>query len=188
MRDLHGHGEIRGDPADQDGDGVLVLGAQDAEIGRGGLGVLQGVRRFDDGDLIGNAGFVLRPGVVERFLVGLDGIVVELLQRILAADLEEVDGQAGLFGQSLVLQIGGAELCVVLGRADGVAHLSPQVRLPGEIQEVMMRIGCGRSPARCEPRTAWCALICRCDGRPIRGVEGRDRVGNSPRPPGRALP
>ena len=71
--------------ANQDGDGVLILGAQDAEIGRGGLGVLQGIGRFDDGDLIGDAGLVLRLGVGERLLIRLDGIVVEFFQRVLAA-------------------------------------------------------------------------------------------------------
>jgi len=64
---------------------VLVLCTQDAKVGGGGLGVLQGIGGLDHGDLVCDAGVILGFGIGERLAVGIDGVVVKLLQGILAA-------------------------------------------------------------------------------------------------------
>ncbi len=99
-----------------------------------GLGVLQGVLRFDDGDLVVDAGLVASAGDVERLFVGLDGGVVEILQRVLAAKLEEEEREVGLFAEALVFEIGGAELRFELRLADGVADMAPEIGLPGDVE------------------------------------------------------
>ena len=50
---------------------------------------------------------------------------------ILAANFEKIFGQAGLLGQTLVLEIGRADLGSILGLAHGVADLTPEVGFPG---------------------------------------------------------
>ncbi len=58
----------------QHGDGVLVLRAQQAHIdGRGLRGFERGLG-FDHGDVVADAGVVLRLVVVEGLLIGCDGL------------------------------------------------------------------------------------------------------------------
>ena len=47
---------------------------------------------------------------VERLLIGFDGLVEDLLQHVLAANLEVVLGEGGLLDELLVFQVGGADL------------------------------------------------------------------------------
>ena len=72
-------------------------------------------------------------GVIQRFLIRRYGLVEDLLQHILAANLEEILGQAGLLGKLLDLEIGGAHLGGVLRLMDFVADLAPEVGRPGDV-------------------------------------------------------
>ena len=74
--------------ADQDGNRVLILRPQNAQVGQRGLGRLQSGPRFHDRELIADAGVVLGLGQVQRLLIVGDGLVEELDQRVLSADLE----------------------------------------------------------------------------------------------------
>ena len=112
---------------------MLELSACYAEVGSGCLGILQRVLCFDHRDPIANAGVVLSLRIVQSLLVGFNGLVIEGLQRVLAANFEEGDGQVSLFGEALVLQIGGAELCGLLLLVDRIANLTPEIRLPRNI-------------------------------------------------------
>ena len=47
---------------------------------------------------------------LERILIRRHGLVEELLQRVLRAQLEIIDGDFGLRGQAHVFQVGGAGL------------------------------------------------------------------------------
>ena len=67
-------------------------------------------------------------------LIGLDGAVVEVLQRILPAQFEVIFGQVRLLGEPLVFEVRGADLRGVLILANGVADAAPEVRLPRDIE------------------------------------------------------
>ena len=55
------------------------------------------------------------------------------MQRILAANLKEVFGKAGLFSQSLILKVGRGQLGGILAGAHRVADFAPEIRLPRDI-------------------------------------------------------
>ena len=88
---LHRHGKLRGGFADERGDGVLVDGAVGGDAGAGLFGVFQ--RYFGLGNILGavDAGIDEGSGEFEGFAVGLDGAVVQVLQRILPAQFEVID-------------------------------------------------------------------------------------------------
>jgi hypothetical protein len=58
---------------------VFVLSAGNAEIGGGGFGVIKGVLRFDEGDLIVYAGFIAGAGEFDGLFIRGDGIVINFL-------------------------------------------------------------------------------------------------------------
>ena len=123
---------------------MLVLGAENANVRGGGLGVLQGILRFDDGDLVGDAGLVLRFVVIEGLFVGDDRIIEDLLQGILPAELKIEHREAGLLAETFVFQIRGAQLGVEAGHPHRFGHLSPEIGFPGNIQssrdELVLRL------------------------------------------------
>ena len=85
--------------------------------------LLQSCLRFDNGDLVANAGVIGSPHSFERFLVGIHCVIEDLLQRILAANLKEVFVQGWLVRsavhsqgrpRSVALYIGWHEQCCAL--------------------------------------------------------------------------
>ena len=131
---LHGNGEIGGGFADEHGDGVLKLCACDSDISRTGLRAPQRGFGFDHGDLIVDAGFIKRTSQVVGLLIRRNCVIVDFLQSVLAANLEKILRQAGLLGQTLVLEIRCTDLGSVLGLAHRVANLAPKVGLPGRLE------------------------------------------------------
>ena len=146
---LDGNGKIGRYLAQQHGDGVFILRAQQAHIRRRRLRGFQRRLGLGNGDVIADAGVELGLGVVQRFLVRGDGLIQNLLQHILAANLEEILGQAGLFGELLGLKIGGAHLRGVLRLVDLVADLAPEIGRPRNVER---RIPEARSLFRSLPR------------------------------------
>ncbi len=104
----HGNGEARGLFADEHRNGVLILRSRNAGIGCGRLRAFQSGLRFDERNLIVHAIVIASLFAVDSLLVGVNGFVEQLLQRILAANLKVVFGQAGLFCEPFILKIGGA--------------------------------------------------------------------------------
>ena len=132
----------------------------------------QSCLRLDNRYLIVNAGVIAGLLELQGFLVGFHCVIEELLQRILAANLEEVLGQAGLFGEPLILKVGRGQLGRVLAGAHCVAHLAPEIGLPRDIGgngkelRLVCRLGCRwstwtrrwkmfASGCRSHPRLPW---------------------------------
>ena len=57
--------------------------------------------RLDHGNVVVDPGVVIALRQVERFLIGCDSIIEDLLQRILPANLKVILRQTGLFGEPL---------------------------------------------------------------------------------------
>src|SRR5258707_5333044 len=90
--------EVRSNSAEQHRDRMFELGASDTNVRSGSLRVFQRVLGFYYRYLVGDSGFVLDLVVSQRFFKGDDGIIKELLQRVLPSDLEVEGSQRGLFG------------------------------------------------------------------------------------------
>ena len=126
-------GKRRGRLADEHGNRVFILRSRNSDIDCRGLRALQSCLRFDNGDLVSNASVVRRPYNFQCFLVGIHCVIEDLLQCVLAVNLKEVLGKAGLFSQPLILKIGSGQLRGILAGAHRVAHFPPEVRLPRHI-------------------------------------------------------
>ena len=117
----------------QNGDRMLVLGAQDSEVR------ILSLRRFQLGfrlshRFIGSeAGAILALGQVQGFLVGDYSGIEELLERVLCAKLVIVHGEFGLFTQAHIFHVGGTGLRREHICPHSVPNTAPQVRLPGRI-------------------------------------------------------
>jgi hypothetical protein len=111
---FHGKGKIRGQLAEENSDGMFVLCARDAYIDGRSLYVLERRSGLNDGDVVVDASVIEPLRQIESLLISGDGIVENLQERILTADLEIVLGETGLLGQALGFKIGGAELRTVL--------------------------------------------------------------------------
>ncbi len=95
-----GDRELRRRPADQDGDGVLVLGAGDAGVDRLGLG---GEEQRLGGDDVGagrGSRRILVLGDVERALVLRHRVGQEVVQGIRLPELEIGGGERGLLAST----------------------------------------------------------------------------------------
>ena len=129
-----GQREAGGGLADEQGDGVLRLGARHAHID--GLGL----RGFELGlglhhiGLGGHAAGVLVIRQLERLLVVRDGLVQELLLGIVGAQLKVVLRQRSLIAQAGALQIARARLGAGLVGLDRAADRAPEVQLPREVE------------------------------------------------------
>ena len=84
------------------GDGVLVLRARGRHRGRRRLGGVQGDLGLGDVLLGVDPGARKHVREAERLLVVVDGVRVELEERVLLAELEVELRQAGLLAQGLV--------------------------------------------------------------------------------------
>src|SRR5712664_107941 len=130
---FHGKGKIRGQLAEENSDGVLVLCARDAQIDGSSLCALERRSGLNDGDVVVDASVIEPLRQIESLLISDHGIIENLLQSILTADLKIVLGETGLLGQALDFKIGGADLRTVLVFAHLVADFAPEVRHPGHI-------------------------------------------------------
>src|SRR5260370_1210261 len=124
---FHGKGKIRGQLAEENSDGLLVLCGRDANIDGSSLYALERRSGLNDGDVVVDASVIEPLRQIESFLISDHGIIENLLQSILTADLEIVLGETGLLGQTLDFKIGGADLRTVLVFAHLVADLAPEV-------------------------------------------------------------
>ena len=109
---------------------MLIQGALNVVVDCGGLGSGQRGLRLDKRNLIVDAGIVAALLSIKGFLIGVHQVVEDFLQCVLAANLEEILGQARLLCQLLIGQIGRGDLGVVLRGMDRVANLSPKIGLP----------------------------------------------------------
>ena len=75
---------------------MLVLRSRNSEIDCRRLRALQSCLCLDNGDLVANAGIIGSPHDFKCFLVDFHCFIEYLLQCILAANLKEELGQAGL--------------------------------------------------------------------------------------------
>ena len=161
---LHRNGEIRGALAEEYGDRVLILRPRNCDVGRTCLRASQCRLGFDHRDLVNDARFIERNGQVVGVLVGGNGFVIDLLQSVLAANLEQIFCEARLLGQTLALKIGGADLGGVLGLVYRVANLAPEVGLPGSFErqrvDRTLKLGAG-SGARAALKDRGCVQVLR---------------------------
>ncbi len=113
---------------------MLVDRAVAGDACAGGLRTAQGHLGLGGGLGAVDAGFDEGLGELKSLAVGFDGLVVDVLEGILPAELEVELGQAGLLGEALVFEIGGGDLGGVLVFADLVADAAPEIRLPGDVE------------------------------------------------------
>ena len=113
---------------------MLVDGAVGGDPGADLFGVIERDLGLGNGLRTVDASIDEGLGEFERFPVGLDGAVIQVLQRVLTAQFEVVDGEVGLLGETLVFKVGGAYLRGVLVFVDRAADTAPEVRLPGDIE------------------------------------------------------
>ncbi len=130
---FHGKGKIRGQLAEENSDGMFVLCARDAQIDGRSLYTLERRSGLNDGNVVVDASVIEPLRQIESLLISGHGVVENLLQSILTADLEIVLGETNLLGQALDFEIGGADLRTVLVFAHLVADLAPEVGRPGHI-------------------------------------------------------
>ena len=149
-------GKIGGYFADEHGDGVLILRAQQAHVDGRRLRRFERGLGLSDGNVIAHAGVVLGLVVVERFLIGRHGFVEDLLQHVLAANLKVIFRQAGLLGEFLDLEIGRAYLGGILRFADFIADLAPEIGRPGNVDRSVPKRG-----LLCQGLPAWNYSACR---------------------------
>src|SRR5260370_22306045 len=117
---LYRYGKAGGWRADEDRYRMLVLGGGDCEVCGRGLDVLQRVLRLDYGDLIANSSLVLGAGVIERLLIGGNGVLENLPEGVLPAKLEKENREAGLLGEALVFPVRRTGLRLVLLFSAGI--------------------------------------------------------------------
>ncbi len=129
-----GEGEAGGGLADKGGNGVLVDSTILGDAGSAFFCVAEGDLGFGGSFRAVDTGFYEGAGEFERLAVGRDGFVVEVLEGILATELEVVFGEKSLLGEAFVFKVGGGDLGGVLILADGVADASPEVGLPGDVE------------------------------------------------------
>ncbi len=118
--------------ADEDGDGVLVLGALDADIGKLDDGGLELGFGLENVGLVDDAAFEAVGGDAEGFLVILDGFGEERGLSVVGAKLEVVHGELGLDGKLDVLEVGGGGLSFFFGDVDLAADAAEEVDLVAE--------------------------------------------------------
>src|SRR5579862_6782432 len=113
---------------------MFVLRAEYAEVGVLRFGGVELGFGLGDGFLIVDASFEKGFGQVERVLIGLDGFVEQLFLRVLRTEIEIVDGDFGLRGETDVLQIGGGSLRGVVVGVDLIAEFASEVDLIGGVK------------------------------------------------------
>ena len=128
-----GQGEGGGRLADEDGDGVLELGADDGDVaGLDARGFELGLGLIDVG-LAGDAAFEAVGGDAEGLFVVLDGVVEEFLLGVGGAGFEVVHGELGLEAEHGGLHVRGAGLSFFAGSADVAADAAPEIDLVAEL-------------------------------------------------------
>src|SRR5258708_148891 len=128
-----GEEKIRGQLAEENSDGMFVLCARDAQIDGRSLYTLERRSGLNDGNVVVDASVIEPLRQIESLLISGHGVVENLLQSILTADLEIVLGETNLLRPALDFEIGGADLRTVLVFAHLVADLAPEVGRPGHI-------------------------------------------------------
>src|SRR5260370_2381407 len=93
---------------------MLVLCARDANIDGSSLYALERRSGLNDGDVVVDPSVIEPLRQIESLLIGDHGIIENLLQSILTADLEIVLGETGLLGEALDFKIGAAHLRTAL--------------------------------------------------------------------------
>ncbi len=127
---LNGDRKSAGRFANQEGNRVLQLRAQDAEIRGLRLGGLKLDLGLRDVLVRSDAGLKAHPGQVQGLAVGADCIVKELFQCILRPQLEKIHGEFRLRAQACVLNIGSSGLGFKGVAFDGIANPAPEIGLP----------------------------------------------------------
>ena len=117
--------------------------ARDSDVRVLRFGCLELGLRLSDSLIRIDSGLVQNPGQPERFLIGRDGGVQQLLQGILSAELEIVGSHLRVHGQPDIFEVGSACLRVVDVAANVVANAAPQVRHPGRIEGKRVFRECG---------------------------------------------
>src|SRR5262249_19083696 len=81
-----------------------------------------------------NAGLEQDGGEVKGITISVDGVIEELDQSVLAAELEVVGGKFGLGGEFGVFEISGGGLGLGGAGANGITHATPKIGLPRTIK------------------------------------------------------
>ena len=131
---LYGDRKVGRHLAQQHGNGVLILRAQQSHVDGRRFRRLQRRPRLDNRDVIASAGIVRSLVGVQGLLVGVNRLVQNHLQLILTANFEIIFSQGNLLRQLLVFQIRGAHLRGVLRFAHLIPYLAKQVRNPGDLK------------------------------------------------------
>ena len=104
---------------------MFVQGAVGGNADSRGFRVRERYLCLSDGLRAVDPGFHQSARQLERLPVGLDGAVIQILERILPAEFEVILRQGGLFRQALVFEVRGAHLGGVPEFADRVADAAP---------------------------------------------------------------
>ena len=147
---LGGNGEIGGGFADQQGDGVLELGPQDAEIDGLRLGCFELGLGLRDIFIGSSPGLKTDPGQAERFPVGGHGLIKQILERVLRAQFKVVHRHLSVGCQSRVFEIGNGRLSFRSIGIDRIADAPPKIELPRGVQRRRQFRDCGAGGRRAE--------------------------------------
>jgi hypothetical protein len=119
---------------------MLELRAQHAGVERLRLRRFELRFRLRDVGATDHADRILVARQLQRFLVGIDGVLKQAYLGILRAQQEIILGELGLRRQLGRFQIGDARLRGRFASLDGATHASPKVELPVDIERDVVAV------------------------------------------------
>src|SRR5580704_5753445 len=116
---------------------MLELCTVDSDVGCCDDGGLELGLGLSDVALYGEAAVVAIGCNADSFLVLRDGVVEEMLQLVVTAQIEVVEGELGLEREQDVCAVGGRGLQLLLAGGDVVADLAPKVDLVIDLERIL---------------------------------------------------
>ena len=127
-------GEGGGRLPDEDGDGVLILGARDGNVGGLDAGVLELGLGLGDIGLDRDAAEETVVGDADGVFVLRDGVVEELLLCVGCPEFEVVESEFGLEREEDGLAVGGGGLRLFASCCDVAANSAPEINFVVELE------------------------------------------------------